>query len=77
MDQAADCMHAVQILPDCVLLHFACADLEEQRGEVQAASEVYERLALRMLPPEQTTPDSKSQVRRTARGLAPHWHHWQ
>ena len=40
----------LQTLPDCVLLHFAHADMEEQRGETAAALDVYERLALRMLP---------------------------
>ena len=50
---------ALQTLPDCVLLHFAYADMEEARGDAAAASAVYERLALRMLPPDQPAQPAK------------------
>lgn len=31
-------------LPDCLMLHFAAAELEESRGEVDAARSIFEEL---------------------------------
>eukprot|EP00775_Hariotina_reticulata_P002070 gene2070-2390_t len=41
---AACLLRAVAALPDCLLLHFALADLEEAQGNIQAAKDVYESL---------------------------------
>jgi hypothetical protein len=37
---AACLLRAVAALPDCLLLHFARADLEEAQGNTQAAKDV-------------------------------------
>ena len=31
-------------LPDCLMLHFAAAELEETRGEIDAAHSIFEEL---------------------------------
>jgi cleavage stimulation factor subunit 3 len=41
-----------QALPSCLLLHFAAADLEESRGNVEGARKIYEELVAGLLPAE-------------------------
>eukprot|EP00879_Flechtneria_rotunda_P025212 GHRR01026781.1.p1 GENE.GHRR01026781.1~~GHRR01026781.1.p1 ORF type:complete len:542 (+),score=148.52 GHRR01026781.1:427-2052(+) len=52
VEQATLCLvRAVAALPDCLLLHFALADLEEAQGNTAAAKEVYEALVKQLEPP--------------------------
>ena len=53
----------MQALPDSSLLHFAYADMEEQRGDAKAAAAIYEKLAGRMLPAEGDDQSLNGQVR--------------
>lgn len=43
---------AVQVLPGCLLLHFAAADLQESQGDVEAARQVYQDLLPSLNPDE-------------------------
>ena len=53
----------MQALPDSSLLHFAYADMEEQRGDSKAAAAIYEKLAARMLPADGAEHSTEGQVR--------------
>ena len=51
----------MQVLPGCLLLHFAAADLQEGEGDVDAARQVYQDL-LPSLVPDETPPTPAPQV---------------
>ena len=38
------------MLPSCLMLHFAAADMEEGRGNLEAAKQIYEDLAAPLAP---------------------------
>lgn len=42
----------MQVLPGCLLLHFAAADLQEAGGDVDAARQVYQDLLPSLVPDE-------------------------
>lgn len=50
------CSGAMQVLPTCLLLHFAAADLEEAQGNLQAAHQVYQGLLPSLTPPDSAPP---------------------
>lgn len=43
---------ALQVLPGCLLLHFAAADLQESQGDLEAARQVYQDLLPSLNPDE-------------------------
>lgn len=42
----------LQVLPTCLLLHFAAADIEEAQGNITAAQQVYQGLLPSLAPTE-------------------------
>lgn len=48
-------MVVVQVLPGCLLLHFAAADLQEGQGDIDAARHVYQDLLPSLNPEEPPT----------------------
>lgn len=42
----------LQVLPSCLLLHFAAADLQEAGGDMDAARQVYQELLPSLAPDE-------------------------
>lgn len=42
----------LQVLPGCLLLHFAAADLQEGQGDIEAARQVYQELLPSLSPDE-------------------------
>lgn len=50
-------MGCLQMLPSCLMLHFAAADMEEGRGNLDAAKQIYEDLAVPLAP---DTPDAEA-----------------
>lgn len=42
----------LQVLPTCLLLHFAAADIEEAQGNITAAQQVYHGLLPSLAPTE-------------------------
>ena len=46
----------VQVLPTCLLLHFAAADIEEAQGNIAAAQQVYQGLLPSLAPADPQAP---------------------
>ena len=50
-----DAVVLLQVLPGCLLLHFAAADLQEGQGDIDAARQVYQDLLPSLNPEEPPT----------------------
>ena len=46
----------MQVLPTCLLLHFAAADIEEAQGNIAAAQQVYQGLLPSLAPADPQAP---------------------
>ncbi|WIA36938.1 hypothetical protein OEZ86_008179 [Tetradesmus obliquus] len=70
--QATACLvRAVAALPNCLLLHFALADLQEAQGHTDAAREVYESLVKQLEPPPGAAQQQQQQQPNGADPAAP------